>query len=232
MRRVLHRILALAVAAGLSWSGPGQAQQRADLAAPILTLDEDRLFTSSQFGRASIARIEAEADALQQESRRIDAAMEAEERALTEQRPSMDPAAFRALADAFDVKVNGLRAAQDAKARDLTRRRDLERQRFFEAVVPVLGEIMTDRGAVAIIDKSALVLSFDRVDITDVAIARIDAVLGADVAGSVGSEPPDAETPDAEAANPEPPAPGPAPGPAPDVQAPAPELPTAPASAP
>ncbi|MFN6978121.1 MAG: OmpH family outer membrane protein, partial [Gemmobacter sp.] len=63
-------------------------------------------------------------------------------------------------------------------ARDLARRREAERQRFFEAALPVLGQLARDAGAVAILTDQAIVLSFDRIDITDAAIARLDAVLG------------------------------------------------------
>jgi hypothetical protein len=37
---------------------------------------------------------------------------------------------------------------------------------------------MRDMGAVAILDKQAIFLSFERIDITDAAIVRLDAKLG------------------------------------------------------
>jgi Skp family chaperone for outer membrane proteins len=59
----------------------------------------------------------------------------------------------------------------------LTQNRDVERRAFFRAVAPVLGEILGEKGAAAILDKSTVVLSLTAIDITDEAIARIDAVL-------------------------------------------------------
>lgn len=145
---------------------------------PILTLDRERLFTGTRFGKATIAGFEASTRALQAENRRIDAALEAEERDLTDRRATTPPDQFRALAAEFDARVEKLRAAQDAKSRDLASQRDQARQRFYDIALPVLGQLMTDHGAVAIIDRAALILSFERIDVTDEAIARIDAALG------------------------------------------------------
>ena len=158
-------------------AGPGAAQQIAQTA-QVLTLDQDRLFAESRFGRAVAARVEAETQALAAENRKIDAALEAEERDLTERRATTEPAAFRALGAAFDAKAEDLREAQRAKGRGLIRSREEERQLFSQAVGPVLAELMTDKGALVILDDSAVVLSFSRIDVTDDAIARLDAVLG------------------------------------------------------
>lgn len=144
----------------------------------VVMLDRERLFEDSQMGRAILARIEAASAELIAENRRLEAALEAEERSLTDQRAALPPEQFRTLARDFDTKVEDLRVAQEVKSRSVTRMRDTEQQRFFELAVPVLGALMQDLGAVAIIDRSAVILSFDRIDITDQAIARLDAELG------------------------------------------------------
>lgn len=168
--------LAVAVLPGLSRSAI--AQQDPPLSAPILSLDQERLFSQTMYGKAAISRLQADTDALIVENRRIDAALEAEERELTTRRGSFSPEEFRPLAEAFDKKVEEIRNAQSAKSRDLTRRQDEDRQRFFEAATPILGALMLDRGAYAIIDKRAVLLGFEAIDLTASAIARIDEVLG------------------------------------------------------
>ena len=179
--------------------------QQTEAVAPmsVLTLDQDRVFSASRFGRQSLEAVDAQARALQAENRRIESDLESEEKSLTERRPGMTPADFQAEAEAFDLKVKDIRLAQETKARDLAAQRDAARQRFMQTAAPVLARIMQERGAVAILDRSAIILSFDRADVTDVAIERIDAVLM------------EAEAPDAAA------------GPAPDP-APAPTVPIAP----
>ena len=144
----------------------------------IVTLDQDQLYLGTQYGRALQTKFEAESKALLAENRKIDTALEAEERDLTGKRATMTAQAFRPLADAFDKKANELRSAQDAKSSTLGKSRDADRQSFFQAVAPILGDYMVERGAVAILDKSAIVVSLGAIDITKDVIARIDTKLG------------------------------------------------------
>jgi len=192
----------------LALAGPAMAQDTFDGPWPILILRQDDLFEKSAFGLASSARIDAANAALLAENREIESALEVEERDLTERRATLPSAEFHTLSDAFNAKVEGIRSSQDAKARAIARTRDEDRQRFLKAAVPVLAAIMQEEGAQAILDEKAVVLSFDRIDITSKAIDRIDAAIGD------GSKmPPDAapEAPGVSA----PPAPEPAPDPAP-----------------
>jgi Skp family chaperone for outer membrane proteins len=162
---------------------PLAAQEAAPPAAelpqgPVLTLDQERLFQQSLFGQALLARHQADLDALLAENRRIEAALEAEELDLTQRRPTLPAEEFQKLATAFDDKAEDIRAAQTNKDRVLAQRLEDERQRFFEAVAPILAALLQESGATAIIDKRAVILSFDRIDMTDAAVARIDRVLG------------------------------------------------------
>ena len=84
----MRLLLALACAALCLLAQPGVAQEAAAsdavtqdaLVAPpsvaILTLDDERLFTGSAFGKAVIARQDAESRALIDENRKIEAALE------------------------------------------------------------------------------------------------------------------------------------------------------------
>lgn len=207
-------------------AGPAMAQQQTlgPSGSAVVTLDQDRLFAESMFGRAVTARSDAEAQALAAENRKIEAALEAEERDLTLRRKSLPVTDFRTLADAFDVKAEELRTAQTAKSRALGRRLEEERKLFFEAALPILGALMTERGAVAILSRDAIVLSFDRIDITESAIVRLDAELGD------GSKPATPPTPAPD--TPVPPAPDAPLAPAPAIPAPDAGQPSAPAPAP
>jgi Skp family chaperone for outer membrane proteins len=167
-------VRAFALLLGLLCAGPLVAQ---DAATVILTLDQERLFLESDFGRAAVEREEAAARALEAENKRIEAELVAEEQSLTELRKTLPAEEFAQRATAFDQKVELIRAEQDQKARDLTRNRDTERQEFLRVAVPVLGDLLNDKGAVAIIDKAALILSRSSIDVTDEAIARVNAAL-------------------------------------------------------
>lgn len=149
----------------------------ASLAQEVLTLDQERLFQGSGVSERVSEEIERLRQELAEENARIEAELIAEELALTEQRPTMEPDAFRELADAFDQKVQALRAEQDAKLVRLQQLRDEERQNFVRQITPVLTAIVRERGAVVVLDRRAVVLSADAIDITEEAIRRVNAAL-------------------------------------------------------
>lgn len=167
--------LAVLLAAG-GMAMPVAAQQIA--AAQVLTLDQDRVYNGSQYGKTLEAASLAATQALAAENRRIEADLSTEEASLTLQRPKLASDAFATLAAAFDAKVEKIRAAQEAKAKQLTADRDAGRKQFFDAAVPVLADLMKQLGAYAILNHDAVVLSFDSIDVTDRAIAALDAKLG------------------------------------------------------
>lgn len=184
MRGVYRRLVcALALAV---WPALGGAQSAAppdSLAtsvarSQIAVIEQERLFLQTRYGKAMQASTDTARKALQAENQRLEADLEAEERKLTDQRPTMPADQFRPLAEAFDEKVKGIRQAQDTKARELARRAEEDRARFVETAAPILAALMSELGAVVLIDKSVAVLSMDSIDVTDEAIAKIDAVLG------------------------------------------------------
>ena len=145
----------------------------------ILVVDRERLFTNSAFGRASIAREEEAARALETENSRIQAELVAEEQELTILRKTLSAEEFSKRAEAFDQKVERIRAEQDAKARDLTKARDEDGKAFLVAVAPVLEKILTRSGAMVLLDKGVVILAETSIDVTDEAIAEVDQVLAA-----------------------------------------------------
>ncbi len=153
--------------------------QEASSPAPILTLNQERLYASSAFGQRVRAELDADSVALVAENRRIEAALVAEESQLTKDRVNMDPADFRALAEDFDVRVTGIRSAQAEKRDALQRVADQERARFFELAYPELFALVEETGALAILNQSAVILSSRQIDVTDIAIERMNAAFGA-----------------------------------------------------
>ncbi|WP_083484258.1 OmpH family outer membrane protein [Loktanella sp. 3ANDIMAR09] len=165
--------MCVAVAA---WAGPAAAQQDAQ-ALPILIVDYDRLYIDSAYAQQIRAALDADAEALKAENDRIVAALTDEERSLTLRRPTMTAEAFRAEADAFDTKVQAIRRARDAKEVELQRARSAARDEFFVSVRDVVGQLMLERGASLILDRRSVFLALAASDITDEAVARIDAVM-------------------------------------------------------
>jgi Skp family chaperone for outer membrane proteins len=142
-------------------------------------LDQDRLFAQSQFGQRVLAELRQLSAELTDENQSITSALMAEELALTEARATLSPEEFRARADDFDARVEAIRAEQEDKSRELQRRNEAEQLLFFETALPVLLAMMQDLGIEAILDARAVILGNDALDVTDLAIERLDAVLGA-----------------------------------------------------
>lgn len=173
-------VLALCLAVlALAWPvPPADAQQLGLPNSAILTISSERLYAESAFGQRVAHEIEAASAVLAAENRGIEVELTAEEQDLTERRPQMDPAAFRALADEFDRKVQEIRRTQDAKARRLVLKNEEERVRFLQAARPVLADLMRESGAGVLLERSSVFLSANAIDMTDIAISRLDALLG------------------------------------------------------
>ncbi len=158
------------------------AQDMADLpigqvSSPVLVIDTERVFADSLFGQRVAADVQRDSAALVDENRRIEAALTEEERCLTLRRPTMVAADFRAEADAFDERVQGIRRAQDAKERALQEVVVAGRDQFLLVIRPILGQLMQEANAAVILDRRTVFLAVGSIDITDQAIARIDAVI-------------------------------------------------------
>jgi len=179
--RALALVLAVLVSGAVraqDATDPGDGLSLGQLQSAVLTLDTEGLFNASLFGQRITANVRTQTDDLAAQNRQIEAALTAEEQSLTDRRPSMSVEAFRAEAEAFDAKVQGIRQAQDAKERALQTALSSGRDAFLTAVSPVLAQMMRDSGAVVILDRRSVVLAAGTADITDEAIAAIDQVIG------------------------------------------------------
>lgn len=167
---------AAAVAAALLVCAmPALAQEQGS---GILTVDSESLFAQSAFGRRVAREIEADSQALEAENRQIEAELQAEEQELTLRRPQVTPEAFRALADAFDEKVQRIRVQQNSKARALQSKLEEERLKFLGVVGDVLEGLLAERGAVAILDVRQVFFAVRAIDVTQSAIEKVDAAVG------------------------------------------------------
>lgn len=168
--RALFWLLSLLV-----WPTLASAQDESIFRSPILVIDTERLISQSVLGQRLNAAIDAEKRDLSDENRRIAAELNAEEQALTAQRPLMKPADFRKLAEDFDVKVRRLREEQDTKERALARRIEQLPRQFLGAAEQVFAQLLQERGAIAIQERRSLLVFAQPIDVTDEAIALINA---------------------------------------------------------
>ena len=165
---------ALCSASALAFAPVAFAQQPAQQL-PYRILDPERLLQDSLLGQRILAGNRDAERVLDAENARIAEQLVAEERALTDMRASLTAEEFRARADAFDARVEDIRAERAQRSEELARRNEAEVQGFFAAALPVLDRLMAEEGIVGLFRPETLILWSERLDITDLAIARLDA---------------------------------------------------------
>lgn len=167
------------VAVGQEAADPNGFEVPAEQLAPtFLTVDIDQMFTQSQFGQRVGQSYAQGREELAAENGRIAQALREEELALAAQRSEMEVSVFRAEAVAFDEKAQAIRRAQDAKERELEETLTLGRDQFLSVTRPILGDLMVERGAFALLDRRSVLISLGSIDVTEDAIERIDAAIG------------------------------------------------------
>ncbi len=170
----------LMVAFQLLFLSTGLAEEAVSVRAPILVVDWDRLFSDPRVEQRVLGGITEERAGLVAENARIERQLTAEELELAERRPQLETAEFQELADAFDRKVQRIRAARDARERDLQRRVGVEWRKFRQKVeTSLIIEIMREREAVLVMDRNLAIIYSTTIDITEEAINRMDALLDA-----------------------------------------------------
>lgn len=211
-----------AIAPGLDGGAQGDGHQAggALMVAPpevqgavaIMTIDQNAVFLRSDWGKRATTTTETRMRQINAENERLVSQFAAEEQELTLLRTTLPPDEFRARADEFDQRVSQARRDTENLNSRFEAEFQAERAAFFRAALPVLARIMRERGALVVLDQSAIFVAAQSVDVTEDLIQRVNAEVGAGPAA-------DATTEDAAPAD-DSPAPAPAsgapePGPAP-----------------
>ena len=143
----------------------------------IFTVDMNKLFKFSNFGK-NISKINNLArQKLQNENDALEEELLIEEKALSELRNTLTTDDFRAKAIEFDLKVSAIRIEQAEKEEDLISKIRKEETEFYTQVYPLLYELVSERGGLVLIDQRNIILWHSSVDITDDAILLINQVL-------------------------------------------------------
>lgn len=165
---------------GLNGGDAPSGTVSADVAATsaLLVVDQDALFQRSQWGLRVQAEVAAEAERIQAENERLAQQLADEEAALTAARAGMDAAEFRRRAEAFDLRATEVRRERAEAVATLNAQAEADRTAFYQAALPVMGALMSERGAVAVLDRRTVFISVEEIDITQALIARLDDSLG------------------------------------------------------
>lgn len=144
---------------------------------PVATINQEKLFSNSLYGKSFIEKFQDDANALSLENRRIEKELSDEEISLTQKRKELPNEEFRELASIFNKKVEHIRRDQALKSAELNAANTQIRKLFFIQAKPIIVRLMQERGIQFILNEQAIFMSGNSGDITHEAIKRIDLVL-------------------------------------------------------
>ncbi|MDS9468132.1 OmpH family outer membrane protein [Paracoccus sp. MBLB3053] len=144
----------------------------------IMTIDQDAVFLKSRWGMRVQTELDRRGDEIAAENERLANDFSAEEDELTKLRGTLAPDEFRKRAEEFDKRVVEVRRQRDSVARQLQDEIEEERASFFRAALPILAQLMQERGAVIVLDQRSIFVSAQSVDVTDDLVARMDRLIG------------------------------------------------------
>lgn len=150
----------------------------AALGRAVLTVDQEAMYRQSRWGMRVQAELAAQSRQVAADNDRAFADLVADEDALTAARATLSPEEFRQRAARFDERVMAVRAEREAARNALAEMSDLDRALFAQAAAPVLGRLMTARGALVVLDQRTVLIADERIDVTAATIAALDAELG------------------------------------------------------
>lgn len=156
------------------------SQARSVVSQDVLVLNQERLLRDSKKGKLILAE---EANLKQKRAERataLEAELEADEKSLAERKDELDPKEFEQLAEAFDARVVAIRQEDVQAAEVLAAEFEGIRKDFFADVVPIVAQIMAERGASLVFEQRNVLFTGPNVDITDDVIARMDKAAGLD----------------------------------------------------
>ena len=140
----------------------------------IAVLDQDSLFSESEWGKKVLKNVENQVQKLSNENIFIQKALELEEAKLTKIRKTITKVEFDELAIKFDQKVKKIRSEQADKQRKINVFLNENRKLFFEKVTPILLDYINELGIEVLLNKDTVALASLGSDITISAINKIN----------------------------------------------------------
>ena len=140
----------------------------------IAVLDQESLFSETEWGKNILKNVENKVTELAAENRLIESELEREELNLTKVRKSTSRIEFDILALKFDEKVKKIRNEQSIKQRQINIYLNENKKLFFEKITPILLSYIDELGIEVILNKDTVALASLGSDITKSAINRIN----------------------------------------------------------
>jgi len=170
-------ILFVATAAGTSAQSQGQphAPAASTLPAPkILVIDRQAILRFSKVGQDIVRQVNGYTQSAESEFKSQREGLQKEQAAIQQQMAILAPDVREAKRKAFEAKVAAFQQKVQSRQSQIQGGVLQARQQVEQALGPILQGIMQERGANLLLDRVAVVLGTVDVDVTKLAIQRLD----------------------------------------------------------
>ena len=137
-------------------------------------IDINKVLTESKAAIDATNQIEMIQKKSEEESKKEDELMIKEREKLIEQQSVMAPEAFEVKVAEFEKKVQSYQVQRQEKIRKLDQMVQSARAKILEEVKPILNDQATELGITIILEKNAVILSADEMDMTDKVIKTLN----------------------------------------------------------
>ena len=130
-------------------------------------IDINKVLTESKAAKDATNQIEKIQKKSEEESKKEDELIIKEREKLIEQQSVMAPEAFEVKVADFEKKVQSYQIERQEKLRKLDQMVQSARAKILEEVKPIINEYASELGITVILEKNAVILSADDMDMTD-----------------------------------------------------------------
>jgi Skp family chaperone for outer membrane proteins len=130
-------------------------------------IDINRVLTESNAAKDAAKQIEKIQNKSEEDSKKEDELIIKEREKLIEQQSVMAPEAFEVKVADFEKKVQTYQIERQEKLRKLDRMVQAARANILDEVKPIINDYATELGITVILEKNAVVMSADDMDMTD-----------------------------------------------------------------
>ncbi len=130
-------------------------------------IDINKVLTESKAAIDATNQIEKIQQKTEEESKNEDELIIKEREKLIEQQSVMAPEAFEVKVSEFEKKVQSYQIEKQDKLRRLDQMVQMARAKILEEVKPIINDYASELGITVILEKNAVILSADDMDMTD-----------------------------------------------------------------
>jgi Skp family chaperone for outer membrane proteins len=171
--RVATRLLAALAFVSLATAATAPAAFAATPAV-ILIVNTQQIFAQSKVGVSIRTQLQDQAKKLQAEDKKGQAAVQAEAKALSDQRSLLSPEDFKKKVQALEEKENDRQNKMRAKGEALQLGVNKARQDVEAAIRPIFADVMKKNGATLLLDQSVVLAGGVDLDVTDDVLKQLD----------------------------------------------------------